>query len=210
MPSDIPYWKRRKLKDFRRKEGVRGLPKDVFLIVCEGDKTEPNYFKGFRLPRDIMTVHGIGCNTESLVVEAIKKIQEAAFYGYKYDQVWCVFDRDSFPEENFNNAISLAKRKGFKIAYSNQAFELWYLLHFDYVNTSINRNEYKRRLSRKLGRTYCKNSKEMYNLLIEKQQVAIRNANRLLNSYPNLNPSHDDPSTTVHLLVSELNKFLQR
>jgi hypothetical protein len=43
-----------------------------FLIVCEGEKTEPNYFKSFRVPKDVIDIYGLGANTISLVKEAIK------------------------------------------------------------------------------------------------------------------------------------------
>jgi len=39
--------------------------------------------------------------------------------------------------------------------------------------------------------------------------TAVRNSKRLLKTYgKNLNPEKDNPSTTVHLLVEELNKYL--
>ena len=45
----------------------RGLPHQSFLIVCEGEKTEPNYFKAFRVKSAQVVVEGTGCNTISLV-----------------------------------------------------------------------------------------------------------------------------------------------
>lgn len=64
-----------------------------FLIVCEGEKTEPNYFRRFRVPAEVarIDVQGIGANTVSLVRKAIA-LRDAG----DYDQTWCVFDRDSF------------------------------------------------------------------------------------------------------------------
>lgn len=105
-----------------RKIETREL-RERFLIVCEGGKTEPNYFKSFRVPKNVIDIYGLGANTTSLVEEAIKlKNKDGG-----YDQVWCVFDRDSFPKQNFNAAISSAKAQGIQVAYSNEAFELWYL-----------------------------------------------------------------------------------
>lgn len=173
-----------------------------FLIVCEGEKTEPNYFHGFRVPKDVIDVIGIGDNTIGIVREALNRRQYA-----DYDQVWCVFDRDYFPVENFNNALSLARAHNIKVAYSNEAFELWYLLHFDFHDTAISRQTYSTRLSERFGFEYTKNSLDMYELLEDKQQTAIRNATRLLDGYGEQHrPSFDNPCTTVHLLVQELNK----
>ena len=48
-----------------------------------------------------------------------------------YDQIWCVFDKDDFSDNDFNYAIHLANKLNFYTAYSNQAFEYWLILHFD-------------------------------------------------------------------------------
>jgi hypothetical protein len=47
----------------------------------------------------------------------------------------------------------------------------------------------------------------MYELLRPHQPIALRNAQKLLDEYQPANPAHDDPSTNVHLLVHELNRF---
>ena len=59
----------------KRETRTRKLRKR-FLIVCEGTKTEPNYFEAFKknLPRGLVEVdiHGMGENTLSIVQEAKK------------------------------------------------------------------------------------------------------------------------------------------
>lgn len=173
-----------------------------FLIVCEGEKTEPNYFKGFRVPKLVIDVQGLGENPSNLVQSAKRfKDQE------EYDQVWCVFDRDDWTEEDFNNAIHSARSHNFKVAYSNEAFELWYVLHFEFLNTGIPRSDYLAKLTSLLGQRYQKNSLTIYDDLSEKQLFAINNAERLIQTYKPQNPVRNNPSTTVHLLVQELNKF---
>lgn len=119
-----------------------------------------------------------------------------------------MFDRDSFPAQKFNEAVSLAKRTNIKIAYSNEAFELWYLLHFNYYQTAMTRSDYYDRLSKLLDKKYKKNQKDMYTLLESKQSIAIRNAKKLLRQYTPRNPERDNPSTTVHLLVEQLNRSI--
>lgn len=175
-----------------------------FLIVCEGEKTEPNYFKSFRVPRDVITVRGLGDNTVWLVQRAIE-LRDAG----DYDQVWCVFDRNSFPAENFNKALALARREGINVAYSNEAFELWYLLHFNFYNTAISRADYIKKLSEVLGHRYEKNSDSIYEELVDRQHMAILHARRLLEQYDPPNPERDNPSTTVHLLVEQLLRFVR-
>ncbi len=178
-------------------------PRQHFLVVCEGEKTEPNYFKRFPLPPDsIVDVRGFGANTVSLVIEALRLKSEA-----KYHQVWCVFDRDLFPPGNFNAALQKAEANDVRVAYSNKAFELWYVLHFDYLDTGINRSDYITCLDGKLGHEYQKNSETIYDEIYTRQAVAIRNAKKLLAQYRPPNPVADNPSTTVHLLVEQLNRL---
>lgn len=175
-----------------------------FLIVCEGEKTEPNYFENFRVPKIVCVVKGFGNSTTKLVEDALREKKKD-----DYDQVWCVFDRDESTIENFNDALRLAAANHIQVAYSNQSFELWYLLHFHYYDTSIPRHEYIKKLGNLLGHYYKKNDKNIYRELESRQDDAIRNAERLLNSHQPLDPARNDPSTTVHLLVKELNRFIR-
>ena len=179
-------------------------PIPSFLIVCEGEKTEPNYFRGFRVPAEVarIDVKGVGANTVSLVRKAIKLRDEG-----DYDQTWCVFDRDSFSLKSFNEAFTLAATENVHIAYSNEAFEIWYLLHFHYFNTGMSRADYGKKLAALLGHPYVKHSETMLDELRGRLDAAIRNAKRLLLTHQPVRPAHDNPSTTVHLLVQELRRF---
>lgn len=189
----------------KRKVEVRDL-RESFLIVCEGEKTEPNYFRAFDVLNARVEVVGAGCDPLTVVERALELKQEAED---PYDQVWAVFDRDSHPPGRFNRARELAENQGICVAYSNEAFELWYVLHFEYLNTAISRQDYIRKLSQYLGNSYAKNSRTMYELLLSRQPQGIRYAKKLLQSYNPQCPERDNPSTTVHLLVQELNRFLR-
>jgi RloB-like protein len=181
--------------------------KQRFLIVCEGTKTEPNYFKSFRVPKDVVDVKGVAKDPSGIVNSAKELAKED-----EYDQVWCVFDRDpgtdSWTAENFNNALGNAKRLKFHVAYSNKCFELWYILHFEFLNTGLPRDDYQAKLTKHLGQKYEKNDLKMYENLLDRQQTAIKHSQKLLESYDRSNPEQDNPSTTVHLLVQALNKFI--
>ncbi len=186
----------------QRKVDTREV-KQRFLIVCEGEKTEPNYFRSFRVPKVVVDVQGLGENPSRLV-ESAKRLREED----DYDQVWCVFDRDSWSEQDFYNAIKNATEQGFGVAYSHESFELWYILHFEFLNVGIPRSDYIKKLNGLLGYKYQKNSETIYDELLNKQTAAIKNAENLLKGYNPLNPVKDNPSTKVHLLVQELNKFI--
>lgn len=180
-------------------------PIPSMLIVCEGAKTEPNYFDSFDVTMLQVRVEGTGTNTLSLV-----ELTHTYAEGQGFDQVWCVFDRDSFSAANFNAAIERAKQHGYRVAWSNECFELWYVLHFAFMDSGQARSLYYPRLTECLGIPYTKNSASMYDLLRERQPQAIKNARKLWSRYdPDHHPAADNPCTTVFELVEELNKYLR-
>jgi hypothetical protein len=142
-----------------------------FLIVCEGEKTERNYFEQFRVPALVIQVEGIGMNTQSLVNQALELRKEG-----EYDQVWCVFDKDDYSIDQFENAIHQAHDNGMQVAFSNQAFELWYVLHFEFLHSALDRNAYMKKLDEHLRFEYKKNDPNMYQILLCRIETAIKNA----------------------------------
>lgn len=196
--------------DLSRRQGVREI-KQSFLIVCEGEKTEPDYFKAFRMTAASVKAVGQAMNTMTLVSKAIS-IRDADQKRKKYyDQCWVVFDKDDFPAKDFNQAIRFAEKNGFRVAYSNQAFEYWFLLHYKLYKGSIHRNQYKEMLTKLTGMPYIKTEGYgaiMYNLLLSRQQQAINNAEVVLAEISRGNPAEEESSTTVQRLVMELNKYL--
>jgi hypothetical protein len=191
-----------------REIGTRD-PIPTFLIVCEGAKTEPNYFKSFPVStRPEITIVGAGCETISVVNKAIELMENK-----KFDRVWCVFDRDPSKVNNtahrFREALRIAAKENINVAYSNECFEIWYLLHFHLYDTGIPRGDYKKKLTKLLGCDYAKNSDDMYARLEDIQPQAIKHAKTLLASYDCHDPESDNPATTVHLLVEELNQYIR-
>jgi len=207
-------WNRKKGKRAGRSVNTR-CSREKILILCEGEETEPNYFNSFPLDEEKVEVTSIGkgYNSESLVREAIRIKKTAAKKGIQYNQVWCVFDRDDFSKQQINNAHQLGRENKIEIAFSNEAFELWYVLHFNYHNSVSTRHDYCRILNdilkNELGsRKYKKNDKEIYSLLSERQSIAIKNAKRLRSEFAQLGPYDSNPSTSVFRLVEKLNEYL--
>lgn len=199
-----------KTANLSRRQGVREV-KQSFLIVCEGEKTEPDYFKAFRMTAATVKAVGEAMNTMTLVNKAIS-IREADKAKKRfYDQCWVVFDKDDFPARDFNQAIQYAEKNGIHVAYSNQAFEYWFLLHFNFYSGPIHRNRYKDILEKLIGMSYTKVEgfgAVMYNFLLNRQEQAIHHAELVLKEIAHGNPAEEESSTTVHKLVKELNKYL--
>lgn len=194
---------REKKRAERRTKGPAPAPVDSaglrarLLIVCEGAKTEPNYFQCFPVNK---VVKGAGDHTLGLVERAVNARDDEG----PFTEVWVVMDRDSFEIEHFNEALARAAREGMQVAYSNQAFEVWYLLHFEYCDSDLDRSTYEARLSGYLGRRYAKNQRDLYAVLESRQADAIRHAGRLLTHHGDTAPVSACPSTTVHRLVERL------
>ena len=220
IPNHIQ--KRLPSEEYKRKRNTKRKRK-YFLIVCEEEKIEPNYFKSLKkdLPKGVLTscridIEGTGRNTLSLVEKSIKmKERLENETSLSIDKIWVVFDRDSFESDNFNDAINLCKNRPPKIgcAWTNEAFELWYLLHFRFYDTAFNREMYQKLIEKNLKLKtgeqykYQKNSTEMYDLLKENgsRERAIKNAVKLETEFEGrFDYANHNPCTKVHHLVAEL------
>jgi len=201
------------------------LEKPTILIVCEGENTEPSYFRQFKLSSATIKPVGEGYNTISLVKRAVQLSKEKS-----YDQVWCVFDADPKPDnpkqaKNFNDAVALAESKGYGIAYSNQAFEYWLIIHFDdHQGGGMNRNDYNNKINQILNPFGLKYdgegnkiiTEEIFEVLDgidkktnkERKRLAISRAERNYDLFDHTNLANEESSTTVFRLVKELLKYV--
>lgn len=181
---------------------VRIRPQRI-LIVTEGEKTEPLYFEGFRrrinenYGREYIKVEiwGAGVNTVSLFDRA-RELAENDIDGYT--QVWVVYDKDDFPAKDFNAVPLLCAGAAdggaeFRAAWTNESFELWFLLHYEYVEAALDRRSYGPKLTRILEKSghgpYRKNRKDMFEILECLTYRAIANAERLSEKNEGLSPS---------------------
>ena len=198
-------------RTLKRASSLRTV-KQTFLIVCEGEVTEPEYFNSFRLTSANVKAIGKGMNTISLVKEAIAIRDIEKRRNRNYDQCWVVFDKDDFTDGDFNAAIQMAQANGFHVAYSNQAFEFWFLLHFNLYQGAIHRNRYAEMLTHLLGFKYGKakgDSVKVFNVIYPRTRMAIDNAKNVLKTFGSGNPAKEESSTTVHQLVERLLLFTE-
>lgn len=141
MGSD-DLFKKRKAKSAdlgRRKPLVASY--DKVLIVCEGSKTEPQYFQELI---DHYEIHSANvkisgdCGSDPLSVVGhgldLYKSEKDADSG-AFDRVYCVFDRDAHP--NYLSALQKINNQKIKDVFyaitSVPCFEYWFLLHYDYT-----------------------------------------------------------------------------
>ena len=225
-------------KDFKRRVNDRKTVPDI-IIACEDSVSSPTYFRlivANLIEQKIITQDSFviakheHTNPTGVLVD-LKKYEDENGKTYKdFDHKWIVIDRDmervnsgGHSKEDFNNALKNAKSKksnfNIEVAYANDSFELWYLLHFEYRNSAISRDEILKQVIKRLKAKephkfaqlnqqnikQANYTKMIFDTLMPLQDVAIQNAKKLLESYGSIHkPESDNPSTRVHLLVEIL------
>ena len=192
-----------------------------YLIVCEGKKTEPNYFNGLKkqinekygnkvdvlIPE--IEIKGTGKNTTDLV----KYTQKFVNYSSKvYGQVWVVFDKDDYSDEQFNSAIENCY---YNVAWSNPNFELWLLAHFKRISRYISKDDILKELNKEfqnngLG-SYKKNDANIFEKITKdgKLYTAIKNCEYMEDLNKNRQASEKNPMTKVYKIVDGLKEYLK-
>jgi hypothetical protein len=182
---------------------------DVYLLVCEGSKTERIYFNHFRTRGNnlrIITPDTKYTDPENLVDFTIKQKQQLDLDVNSGDRVWCVFDVDENTGGRINNAVNRAKSNDIEVILSNPCFEIWYLIHYCDWTKSSSVKEVNEELKRHLPR-YSK-SQDVFGDLEPKRGDAFRRANSLIKMHSKNNMTEYDlgsnPCTLVHNIVRSI------
>lgn len=219
--DDLFHKKRIRLeRELKRRKNFRSAY-EVVLIICEGAKTEPNYFKALRthlrLNRENIVIHEghKGNDPLSLVNAAEEEFVRARRRDPEkqgYDHVFVVFDRDT--HTTYNDALQKInglneKYKGkFKAIVSIPCFEIWLLLHFEYTTRqhgASGGNSPCDNLIRDLNAHiagYAKGNAGIFEVTKDLINEAVKNA-KLLEAHRE-SAQTDNPSTKVHHLVEYL------
>lgn len=134
-----------------------------FYILTNGRETEKNYFDLIKSKKSIFDV-----KVEYQNSNPVQLVRYASQYLREANQVWCVFDIDNnFNDGTLIQAIKLAEETGVQIAYSNIAFEVWLLSHYQKVESSYDNTRLIRQMDKllredlRLNRGYDKSDKEL-------------------------------------------------
>lgn len=127
-----------------------------------------------------------------------------------------MFDKDEFPAKDFNEAILMGQNNGIEIAWSNEAFELWYLYHFQNVTTGVSRKHYEEKISAAVNVSPKYKSKKKYKYAKKDPEnfwimttygsmdSAIQYAKTKHLEYTDSRYANQNPCTTVYRLVRQL------
>lgn len=211
--AGMEKWKKKRRQEYLEMKKYR------YYIFCEGEQTEPQYFQGFKklierspIYKNMVLVEIEPCGAETMrVISAAEKY--AAGKHITKGQIWCVYDKDSFPARNFNGVWERAESLNkvnpelqYHCAWSNECIEFWFILHFVYYISNNHREEYIEFLNEKfkelgLGK-YQKNMSNIFDILMEKgnPKLATRYAKRIIKEKNGRTPADIAPGTKVYEL----------
>ena len=215
--------KSRSRQSFRRRPPSIA-PRACVLIVCEGEKTEPNYFRGMArhlrlLAVEVKVVGDLSGSAPINVVNSAldlraERQREApgSQIHTEYDEVWCVIDVEAPQQhESLNRAYDKALSNDLKLAISNPAFEYWYLLHFEKTSALMLSNKDLRHSLKKYCPDYRKNDERFFEVVWPKTDKAIENARAVIREkHYGKDLRECNPSTHVHKLVLFLKQIAIR
>ncbi len=206
---------------YRGKKQHRRVHPKIF-IWSHTEKAEIEYFQDFKnyLRTPLLMPKKNICWTPQELLEKIVKWKTKNICEKDGDQVWCIFDIDDFYKNDKHAlmaAVKNAMENNIKIAYANECFELWILLHFQQPMSPIKRGKdieerIKKIFKKHKLQTFIKNQK-VFDVLLPFQNNAIQNAKNILSKYDNINwddkmSEKGNPSTTIHFLVKEINTII--
>lgn len=207
-----------------RPERIRHY-KYLILIVCEDQVTERVYFEGFKnqIPKETIFLTTVGTGLDPLgVVECAKekRIELSRLCKKEVDCVWVVFDKDDADKEagktvRFNKALDEIADHGFNLAYSNEVFELWLLLHLKDIDPAVPlpRADIYQMLNNHISSQPNHgdfiyehgNSNVLEKIaILGDESAAIDRAEKLVRYHQRKHHLDCNPKTLVHLLVKDL------
>jgi len=202
--------------DLRRRAAKRESY-DRVLIVCEGEKTEPNYFCELRAHYALSTanvdvVPADGSSPITVVRSAIRRQKQERKQGEKFDRVYCIFDKDE--HGNYYDACRIANNNRLTIASSIPCFEYWLLLHCEYTRAPFSPSGSRTVAEQVLAKLkthlpdYEKSSSGLFARLLDNLETAKTRAARGLQDAERT--GEDNPSTHVHELVEYLQTLKEK
>ena len=148
-----------------------------FYIITEGE-TEKRYFLEFRQKNrcSAVTIKKIKPCSGQILNVAKRVWKNERFTVSKYNKQAIIIDKDALTEDEFNTILRAAKEENIGVFFSNSAFEVWLLAHFEPITKGIfTGNELKRRLSNYLRGEYKKGDKAQLSAIVDHFEEAIVN-----------------------------------
>ncbi|MEZ5357603.1 MAG: RloB family protein [Candidatus Zixiibacteriota bacterium] len=197
---------------YRRRPRRSALP--LILIVCEGEQTEPIYFKYIKSKRNLDSITVIHAKKEGSALGVVEKAIQAIERRHRdttkepFEEKYCVFDVEIPIDATIPDAIALARQNDIQVIMTNPCFEYWYILHFKVICPMFDNNGQVVSELEKEFPEYNKSSENICKKIFPDTMDAISNAKALeqSNSWGRDLTQHNS-STHVHNLVEHLFKI---
>ena len=214
-------------KDLIRRRAISS-PRKKVLIVCEGKKTEPNYFNSLITNLKLTTAevkifNESGSAPKSVVEFGIEKLKKES----DIDLLFFVFDKDD--HDSYAAALSAVANlkkigryssKTISAITSNPCFEVWFLMHFGPYEKPFSPSGGKSPCDNVIAvlrkqncfRNYSKAQRNHFELLSDRLNIANKNSAQVLKQSEEAGDRkhYGNPTTFVHELVIELQKLAEK
>jgi hypothetical protein len=206
--SDNLFHKRkaRSAKTLARKSAKKS-DYDSILIVCEGTKTEPNYFKELIDELELNTANVQTISSPSTCPRQLVEFAVELSKSEEHDFIYCVFDKDSHAKYNEAKQL-IAVSPRLVSAHSVPCFEYWLILHFDATTAPFYGNASKSPGAEALSKLkkyipdYEKGDAGTFSLVMKRMDKAMESAIKVNASA--VTAGTDNPSTYVVDLIKVL------
>ncbi len=196
-----------------KRKNPRLEPKRRFILFCEGENTETEYFKAIsRICSSTLisveTHGGVGV-PYTIAEEAVERAKALGLTlksrrkkdSYeKRDEVWAVFDRDEHPR--FKEAVMKCEEQNVGVGRSNPCFELWLILHVQDCDKPNDRHAMQKALA-KLRQEYDPDGSKKPDCddLVKRVEAAEQRGEKQLQNRESGGDPSGNPSTTVGRLT---------
>lgn len=171
------------------------------LIICEGE-TEVEYFNALCVDLGLHRRNTAKARKSDLGTDPENIVTDAKNCSENFDDVYCVFDRDT--HATYQQAMNIRCPKNVTRIVSIPCFEIWLLFHFCQSTAPLSAKEAEKRLKQHLP-DYQKGGGNAYAHTKTKLDYAVKNAEQVVAAQRAVKARN--PTTYVHNLVKDLRKI---
>jgi hypothetical protein len=184
-----------------RSSGGRSAKDYTIIIAYDGEKTEDDYFRGWKLiiPPSRLTLEPIFVRSGGNALKAVERAAKKKKSYTDFAEFWCVCDVDNTSAGDLHNAQQLATANDIRLCLSNRCFEIWLALHYSYSTQAIGCEEDAIELVKRHINSYSSRNKTIpFHNLYSKTEEAIARAEKLVAA------GFENPFTSMHHLARKL------
>lgn len=130
-------------REYTKKEPFRDA--NIYIIVCEGEKREPDYFRFFEGLSSKLKLHIVpsqnGKSAPNHLTDNAIQFEQATIKDEGDYELWFILDRDKWENQIHIIQSECGTKSNWNIALSNPCFEVWLYYHFTEKQLEISSKE---------------------------------------------------------------------